>query len=45
VTKSSVGDRVVMMDAGRVVEGGAPDELLDHPLEARTRAFLSKVLR
>lgn len=40
----SVGDRVVMMDAGRIVETGAPGELLDHPREERTRAFLSKVL-
>jgi polar amino acid transport system ATP-binding protein len=40
----SVADRMVMMDAGRVVESGSPDELLDHPREERTRAFLSKVL-
>lgn len=39
-----VADRVVMMDAGRVIESGAPDELLDSPREERTRAFLSKVL-
>lgn len=39
-----VGDRVVMMDAGRVVEVGRPNELLDQPREERTRAFLSKVL-
>jgi polar amino acid transport system ATP-binding protein len=39
-----VGDRVVMMDEGRVVEVGAPGELLDCPREERTAAFLSKVL-
>jgi polar amino acid transport system ATP-binding protein len=39
-----VGDRVVMMDAGQIIEIGRPDELLDHPREERTRAFLSKVL-
>jgi polar amino acid transport system ATP-binding protein len=39
-----VGDRVVMMDAGRVVEVGRPNELLDQPREERTQAFLSKVL-
>jgi polar amino acid transport system ATP-binding protein len=39
-----VGDRVVMMDAGRVVEVGRPNELLDRPREERTQAFLSKVL-
>jgi len=40
----SVGHRVVMMDAGRIVETGSPSELLDHPREERTRSFLSKVL-
>jgi polar amino acid transport system ATP-binding protein len=39
-----VGDRVVMMDAGRVVEVGRPNELLDRPREERTQAFMSKVL-
>jgi polar amino acid transport system ATP-binding protein len=39
-----VGDRVVMMDAGRVIEAGKPGEVLDYPREERTRAFLSKVL-
>jgi polar amino acid transport system ATP-binding protein len=39
-----VGDRVVMMDEGRIIEMGRPDELLDHPREERTQAFLSKVL-
>jgi polar amino acid transport system ATP-binding protein len=39
-----VGDRVVMMDAGRIIEVGRPDEVLDHPREERTQAFLSKVL-
>jgi len=38
-----VGDRVVMMDAGRIVVVGAPGALLDHPREERTRVFLSKV--
>jgi polar amino acid transport system ATP-binding protein len=40
----SVGDRVIMMDAGRVVEVGPPGELLGSPRAERTRAFLSKVL-
>jgi polar amino acid transport system ATP-binding protein len=40
----SVCDRVVMMDAGRVVEIGPPSQVLDHPREERTQAFLSKVL-
>jgi polar amino acid transport system ATP-binding protein len=40
----SVADRMIMMDAGRIVEAGTPDQLLGHPCEERTRAFLSKVL-
>jgi polar amino acid transport system ATP-binding protein len=40
----SVADRVVMMDAGRIIESGPPDELLDHPQHERTQSFLSKVL-
>ena len=39
-----VADRVVFMDHGLVVEQGPPAEVLGDPREARTRAFLSKVL-
>jgi polar amino acid transport system ATP-binding protein len=39
-----VGDTVVFMDAGVVVESGNPREVLDSPRHERTRAFLSKVL-
>jgi len=37
-------DRVVMMDDGRIIEEGRPEELFDRPREARTRQFLSKIL-
>jgi polar amino acid transport system ATP-binding protein len=40
----SVADRVIMMDQGRIIEAGAPGEVLDRPGQERTRAFLSKVL-
>jgi polar amino acid transport system ATP-binding protein len=40
----SVGDRVIMMDAGRIVETGPPGDVFANPREERTRAFLSKVL-
>nr|WP_283107699.1 amino acid ABC transporter ATP-binding protein [Shewanella hafniensis] len=40
-----VSDRVIFMDGGYVVESSPPDELYSHPKEARTQAFLSKVLR
>jgi polar amino acid transport system ATP-binding protein len=39
-----VGDTVVFMDGGVVVETGNPREVLANPRHERTRAFLSKVL-
>jgi polar amino acid transport system ATP-binding protein len=39
-----VGDRLVFMDGGVVVETGHPREVLANPQHQRTRAFLSKVL-
>lgn len=39
-----VGDRVIFMDGGLVVEENVPTELFDNPQEERTKAFLSKVL-
>jgi polar amino acid transport system ATP-binding protein len=39
-----VSDRVVFVDEGRVVETGPAAELLAHPQEARTKAFLAAVL-
>lgn len=39
-----VADTVVFMDEGRIVEQGPPSDVLDHPTQERTRAFLSKVL-
>ncbi|MGP3637903.1 amino acid ABC transporter ATP-binding protein [Streptomyces sp. 24-1644] len=39
-----VADRVVFMDDGRVVEEGAPEEVLARPEHPRTKAFLARVL-
>jgi polar amino acid transport system ATP-binding protein len=39
-----VGDNLVFMDGGVVVEQGAPREVLSNPQHVRTQAFLSKVL-
>ncbi len=39
-----VGDRVVFMDGGVVVEQGPPADILSNPRHARTQGFLSKVL-
>ena len=39
-----VGDRVVLMDDGVVVEQGTPAEVFENPRHDRTKAFLSKIL-
>ena len=39
-----VGDRVIFMDEGKIIEQGTPDELFDDPKQERTKAFLSKIL-
>jgi polar amino acid transport system ATP-binding protein len=39
-----VGDTLVFMDDGAVVEAGPPREVLANPRQERTRTFLSKVL-
>jgi general L-amino acid transport system ATP-binding protein len=39
-----VADRVVFMDAGRIVEAAAPDAFFDDPRHERTRAFLGQVV-
>ncbi|MGW5846727.1 amino acid ABC transporter ATP-binding protein [Streptomyces sp. NPDC055254] len=39
-----VGDNLVFMDGGVVVESGHPREVLGNPQHERTKAFLSKVL-
>jgi polar amino acid transport system ATP-binding protein len=39
-----VGDRVVMMDEGVILEEGTPAALFANPREERTKAFLSKIL-
>jgi polar amino acid transport system ATP-binding protein len=39
-----VGNALVFMDAGVVVETGLPRDVISNPQHARTRAFLSKVL-
>ncbi|WP_078551453.1 amino acid ABC transporter ATP-binding protein [Bacillus alkalicellulosilyticus] len=39
-----VGDRVIFMDGGYIVEENVPSELFTNPLHERTKSFLSKVL-
>jgi polar amino acid transport system ATP-binding protein len=40
-----VADRVVMMDAGEIIEVAPPASLLKSPTHERTKAFISKVLK
>jgi polar amino acid transport system ATP-binding protein len=40
-----VGDRVIFMDDGRIVEHGAPADILDRPQQERTRRFLRRSLQ
>jgi ABC-type polar amino acid transport system ATPase subunit len=40
-----VADRVAFMDEGEIVEIAPPDEFFSAPKEARTKAFLSKILQ
>jgi ABC-type polar amino acid transport system ATPase subunit len=40
-----VGDRLIFMDEGRIVEEGKPVDVLDRPREERTRRFLRRTLQ
>jgi polar amino acid transport system ATP-binding protein len=39
-----VGDRVVFMDDGQIVEVGPAEEVISSPREERTRTFLQRVV-
>ena len=39
-----VGNRVLFMDDGKILEQGSPDEIFNHPQNPRLKDFLSKVL-
>ena len=39
-----VGDRVLFVDGGKILEQGTPEDVFNHPKEKRTQDFLSKVL-
>lgn len=39
-----VGDRVLFIDEGKVLESGTPEEIFNNPKNQRTKDFLSKVL-
>ncbi|MGL5615912.1 MAG: amino acid ABC transporter ATP-binding protein [Sarcina sp.] len=39
-----VGDRILFMDGGGIIEQGTPEEVFQNPKEIRTKEFLAKVL-
>ncbi len=39
-----VGDRLIFMDEGLIVEDGDPEQVFTHPQHPRTREFFSKIL-
>ena len=39
-----VGTRVLFRDGGQIAEQGTPEEIFEHPQNARTKEFLSKVI-
>jgi ABC-type polar amino acid transport system ATPase subunit len=40
----TVADRVVFMDAGRIVEEGKPEDFFSNPKNDRTRSFLKQIM-
>ncbi|MBO9474226.1 MULTISPECIES: amino acid ABC transporter ATP-binding protein [unclassified Shimia] len=38
-----VADRVVFLDGGKILEENTPSAFFEHPVHARTRAFLNKI--
>jgi ABC-type polar amino acid transport system ATPase subunit len=39
-----VGDRILFLDEGRILEQGSPEVMFQRPREERTKAFLSRIL-
>ncbi len=39
-----VGDRVIFMDGGRIIEQGSPEAVFERPQNARLKEFLGKIL-
>ena len=39
-----VGDKIVFMDSGKIVEQGSPEQIFDNPQSPRLKDFLGKVL-
>ena len=42
---SQVADRVLFLDKGHIIESGSPEEIINHPKEARTKEFFASYKR
>ncbi len=40
----NIADRILFIDEGIIMESGTPEEIFDHPQNARTQEFLAQVL-
>ena len=40
-----IGDRLIFMDEGLIVEEGTPQQIFTEPSNARTRSFLTRVMQ
>ncbi len=38
---ASIGQQVIFLDGGHIVERGTPDEVFSHPTQAETRNFVA----
>ncbi|GGH73815.1 cystine transport system ATP-binding protein [Pullulanibacillus pueri] len=41
---SEVADQIVLLDQGKILEQGSPDDIFNHPKEERTKSFLSRLI-
>lgn len=39
-----IADRIIIMEDGRIIEEGSPDELFNNPKEERTKQFIKSAL-
>ena len=42
---AQVGDKVLFLDKGRIIETGTPEEIMQHPKEERTKEFFASYKR
>ena len=45
LSTTRLADRIIMLENGRIVEQGTPEQLFDHPKSERVQQFLGKIIR